>query len=100
MSTTDLSRYLRWKKEVDAHDYAAAASYLSIRFGASRAENAVTELRKLPLITRRANDIMRATGREPLPLSDPGVVNELKKVLSGEPEPPSATLPLLVSVCT
>jgi hypothetical protein len=27
---------------------------------------------------------MRATGREPLPLSDPGVVNELKKVLSGE----------------
>ena len=44
----------------------------------------MTELRKLPLITRRANDIMRATGREPLPLSDPGVVNELKKVLSGE----------------
>jgi len=84
MSTTDISRYLRWKQDVAAHDYAAASSYLSIRFGESRAEKAAAELRKLPVITRRANDIMRATGREPLPLSDPGVVNELKKVLGGE----------------
>jgi hypothetical protein len=33
---------------------------------------------------RRANDILRATGRVPLPLSDPGVLKDLKKVLSGE----------------
>ena len=53
MSTTDISRYLRWKKDVAVHDYAAASSYLSIRFGESRAEKAAAELRKLPLITRR-----------------------------------------------
>ena len=84
MSTADVGQYLRWKKDVDSHDYAAASSYLSIRFGESRAEKAVTELRKLPVITRRANDIMRATGRDPLPLSDPGVLKDLKKVLSGQ----------------
>jgi hypothetical protein len=84
MSTTETASYLRWKKDVDDHDYVAAASYLSIRFGESRAEKVAAELRKLPVITRRANDILRATGREPLPLSDPGVLKDLKKVLSGE----------------
>jgi hypothetical protein len=85
MSTTEaVSSYLRWKKEVAQHDYAAASSYLSIRYGQSRADKVAAELRKLPVITRRANDILRATGRVPLDLSDPGVLNDLKKVLGGE----------------
>jgi hypothetical protein len=84
VSPTETVQYLRWKEDVDQHDYAAASSYLSIRFGASRAEQVAAELRKLPVITRRANDILRATGRPPLPLSDPGVLRDLKKVLSGE----------------
>jgi hypothetical protein len=83
MSTAEASPYLRWKKSVDSHDYAAAFSYLSIRFGASRAERVAAELRSLPVVTRRANDILRATGRIPLPLSDPGVLKDLKKVLAG-----------------
>ena len=37
MSTAGASPYLRWKKSVDSHDYAAAFSYLSIRFGGHRA---------------------------------------------------------------
>ena len=77
-------QYLRWRKDVAEHDYAAAASYLSIRFGETRAEKVSAELRKLPVISRRANDILRATGRSPLPLSDPGVLRDLQKVLSGE----------------
>ena len=84
MSTADAVEYLHWKSEVDAHDYAAASSYLSIRFGESRAEKVAAELKKLPVITRRANDILRATGRDALPLSDPGVLKDLKKVLAGE----------------
>jgi hypothetical protein len=84
MSTVETVQYLRWKKDVDEHDYAAASSYLSIRFGENRAEKVAAELRKLPVITRRANDILRATGRDPLPLSDPGVLKDLQKVLSGE----------------
>ncbi len=84
MSTDEVVSYLRWKKDVDHHDYAAASSYLSIRFGEARAARIAAELQKLPVITRRANDIMRATGRVPLPLTDAGVLKDLKKVLSGE----------------
>jgi hypothetical protein len=84
MSTAEAVPYLRWKKDVAEHDYAAASSYLSIRFGERRAGQVAAELSKLPVITRRANDILRATGRDPLPLSDPGVLKDLKKVLGGE----------------
>ena len=77
-------QYLRWRKDVAEHDYAAASSYLSIRYGESRAEEGSKQLRKLPVIQLRANDILRATRREPLPLSDPGVLRDLQKVLAGE----------------
>jgi hypothetical protein len=77
-------QYLRWRKDVAEHDYAAASSYLSIRHGESRAQEVSKKLRKLPVIRRRANDILRATQRVPLPLSDPGVLRDLQKVLAGE----------------
>ena len=84
MSTAEVVQYLQWKKDVADHDYAAASSYLSIRLGESRAQEVSEKLKKLPVTTRRANDILRATGREPLPLSDPGVLKDLKKVLAGD----------------
>jgi hypothetical protein len=79
VSTVEVVQYLRWKKEVAPHDYAAASSYLSIRFGESRAQEVSEKLQKLPVITRRANDILRATRRDPLSLSDPGVLKDLKR---------------------
>ena len=84
MTTPAVVSYLRWKKEVAEHDYAAAASYLSIRFGQDHADRVAAKLRNMSATTRRANDILRATGREPLPLNDPGVLNDLKKVLAGD----------------
>jgi hypothetical protein len=83
-TTDEAVSYLKWKKEVARHDYAAASGYLSIRFGESRAQEVSDKLQKLPVITRRANDILRATRRDALPLSDPGVLRDLKKVLAGE----------------
>ena len=84
MTTPEAVSYVQWKKDVAPHDYAAASSYLSIRYGESKAQEVSARLKKLPVITRRANDILRATGRVPLPLSDPGVVKDLQKVLAGE----------------
>jgi hypothetical protein len=77
-------QYLRWRKDVADHDYAAASSYLSIRYGESRAQEVSEKLHKLPVIQRRANDILRATQRDPLPMSDPGVLRDLQKVLAGQ----------------
>jgi len=79
-----VDQYLKWDEDVAHHDYAAASNYLSIRFGEGRAQELSEKLRKLPVISRRANDILRATQRAPLPLSDPGVLKDLKKVLAGE----------------
>jgi hypothetical protein len=84
MSASEVVQYLQWRKDVAHHDYAAASSYLSIRFGESRAQEVSAKLQKLQVMTRRANDILRATRREPLPLSDPGVLKDLKKVLAGQ----------------
>ena len=84
MTTPEAVSYVQWKKDVAPHDYAAASSYLSIRYGESKAQEVSAKLKKLPVITRCANDILRATGRVPLPLSDPGVVKDLQKVLAGE----------------
>ena len=84
MSAAEPVAYLQWRKEVAEHDYAAASSYLSIRHGETRAREVSKKLQKLPVITRRANDILRATRRDPLPLSDPGVLKDLKKVLARE----------------
>ena len=44
---TGAVQYLKWKNDVAEHDYAAASSYLSIRFGETRAETVAAELRKL-----------------------------------------------------
>jgi hypothetical protein len=76
--------HLHWAKDVAEHDYAAAAAYLSISFGQEYADDVAAKLRKLPVVARRANDILRAASRDPLPLTDPGVLKNLKKVLAGE----------------
>ena len=62
MTSAEAVSYGQWKKDVDPHDYAAASSFLSIRFGESKAQEVSENLQKLQLVTRRANDILRAAG--------------------------------------
>jgi hypothetical protein len=73
---------IAWKDEVEDHDYQAAFNFLSIAWGEDRARLAVKLLRRAESTTRRANDILRAAGLEPLPITDPGVHKDLVKVLS------------------
>ena len=70
---------IEWLKDVVDHDFDAAHNYLSLRLDADRAAVAVKALRKAEVTTRRANDILRACGYPPLPLSDPGVHKDLLK---------------------
>jgi hypothetical protein len=75
---------IAWLKDVAEHDYDAAYSYLSLKFDAKRAGEIVDRMKKAELTSRRANDILRATGLTALPLTDPGVKRDLLKLLSGE----------------
>jgi hypothetical protein len=81
---TASSPVIRWKKDVVAHDFDAAEAFLSIRLNAKRAKELVKRLKDAPLTTRRANDILRASRLQPLPLNDPGVLRDLVHVVAGE----------------
>jgi hypothetical protein len=75
---------IAWLKDVAEHDYDAAHNYLSLKFDVKRASEIVDRLKKAKLASRRANDILRATGLPALPLTDPGVQRDLLKLLNGE----------------
>jgi len=75
---------IAWLKDVAEHDYQAAYNYLSLKCDPKRASDSVDRMRKAKVTSRRANDILRATGLSPLPLIDPGVKRDLLKLLSGE----------------
>jgi hypothetical protein len=79
---------VHWRKQVAEHDYAAAENYLSIRSDPEAVAHKVKKLREAPLVTRRANDILRAAGLEAAPLDDPGVMRDLVKVVEREPLSP------------
>lgn len=72
---------IEWLDEVAEHDYAAAEAYLSIKRDKDDVAKFVGRLRKAPLTTRRANDILRAAGLAAAPLDDPGVIKDLIKVV-------------------
>jgi hypothetical protein len=75
---------IKWLDHVADHDYDAAESYLSLKIDSEAASKAVKRLRKAPLISRRANDILRAAGLTAARLDDPGVMKDLIKVIEGK----------------
>ena len=79
---------IKWRDDVAAHDYDAAEAYLSLKLDGEAAGKIVKRLRKASLTTRRANDILRASGLTPAPLDDPGVMKDLIKVIQGTPLSP------------
>jgi hypothetical protein len=74
---------IKWLADVAEHDYDAARNYLSIKLDQKRAGDAVDRMKKAKLTSRRANDILRATGLPPLALTDPGVKRDLLTLLNG-----------------
>jgi hypothetical protein len=75
---------IAWLEDVAEHDYDAARNYLSLKFDEKRASEIVDRMKKAQLTSRRANDILRATGLPALLLTDPGVQRDLLKLLNGE----------------
>lgn len=69
-----------WKDEPDAHDYPAAASYLSLIAASDEVSGLVKRLEEAPLEHYRAKDILRASGLRLLAPDNPHVAADLAKV--------------------
>jgi hypothetical protein len=83
VETTETVGKIKWLDQVADHDYAAAEAHLSLELDSEAVQKAIKRLRKAPLTTRRANDILRAAGTTAAPLDDPGVMKDLIKVIEG-----------------
>ncbi|HEY2327949.1 MAG TPA: hypothetical protein VGH52_10745, partial [Gaiellaceae bacterium] len=66
-----------WKTVPDDHDFPAATDYLSLVFRADEAAALVERLRSAETVTRKAKDLLRASGLELLPRDNPHVVGDL-----------------------
>ena len=72
-----------WKREPDKHDYPAAANYLSLIADAELVAHLVRELKKAPIVTYKAKDLLRASRLSLLPSDDMHVREDLVKVMRG-----------------
>lgn len=72
-----------WKNEPDKHDYPAAANFLSLIADEVIVADIVARLKKAPITTYKAKDILRASGLALLPVTDVHVAADLAKVVTG-----------------
>jgi hypothetical protein len=73
-----------WTELHDDEDFDSASSYLSLQLPAETANVAVQRLRNGPFVTRRANDLLRASGLPLLPEDDPTVAKKIKRLKGGK----------------
>ena len=78
-----MSRVL-WKSEPEAHDYPAAASYLSLVADPDTVELLVDGLKASSIVHYKAKDILRASRLEILPADNVHVAKDIAKVKSGK----------------
>ncbi|HEY6422754.1 MAG TPA: hypothetical protein VIY28_05780 [Pseudonocardiaceae bacterium] len=69
-----------WKSEPEAHDYPAAASYLSLVATGAQVDNLIEQLKSARSEAHKAKDILRAAGLRLLAKDNPHVAADLNKV--------------------
>ena len=72
-----------WKDEPEEHDFPAAADYLSLHWPEAQAAAIVDALRLAPTVSRKAKDLLRASGLPLLGPEDLAVRKDLEKVAAG-----------------
>lgn len=73
-----------WGSESADHDFSAAVDYLSLSAAPAAATVLAGRLRRAPLVTRRANDLLRASGLPLLGPDDVKVAKDLARLKAGE----------------
>jgi hypothetical protein len=79
---------VKWLDEPEAHDFDAAADYLSLVGDPELVAKTVAALRKAEPAFRKAKDILRAAQLDLLPTSNPHVKADLDKIHAGKPLSP------------
>lgn len=74
---------VKWKTTPDNHDYPAAASYLSLIADDQVVKDLVARLKKSPIVTHQAKDILRGARLDLLPMDDAHVMVDLRKIVQG-----------------
>jgi hypothetical protein len=77
-------RKTNWTETPDPADYEAAADYLSLLLPTQTAQLAVVRLRNGPMVSRRAKDLLRASGLADLPAENPSFARKLKDLKQGK----------------
>ncbi|MGY4098196.1 hypothetical protein ACW2Q0_01320 [Nocardia sp. R16R-3T] len=77
---TTASIPVTWKDLPDEHDYPAAADYLELLAAPDVIDTVIAELRKVPIVHKKAKDILRAAGLELLSADNPYVRRDLIKI--------------------
>ena len=79
---------LLWAAKPDDHDYSAAEDYLGLIYPPKQAKAMVAALRRQPLATHKAKDLLRASRLPILDHSNTHVARDLKKIGNAEPLSP------------
>jgi hypothetical protein len=75
---------VKWLDEPEAHDYDAAAVYLSMLAEKDAVDKTVAALKAAKPVYQKAKDILRAAGLALLPESSPHVRADLGKISDGK----------------
>jgi hypothetical protein len=72
-----------WGEEPDEHDYPAAADYLALLAPDAQISEIVAALKQAPIVHKKAKDLLRASCLALLPIDNPHVQRDLKKIKKG-----------------
>lgn len=75
---------VKWLDEPEAHDYDAAADYLSLLADDGAVAHTVAALRTVDTVRRKAKDILRAARLPLLPETNEHVKSDLSKISDGK----------------
>ena len=79
-----MSTNIQWLSEPEAHDYPAAASYLTLLLDVATVATTVKKLEAAPVVQFKAKDIFRASTLPLLGASNSHVEKDRQKISDGE----------------
>ena len=75
---------ITWLSDVEAHDYPAAESYLSLLFNEEQVAKMISQFKRAPLVQFKAKDIFRASRLSLLGVSNSHVDKDWEKIRKGQ----------------